>query len=128
MAANPLAAAVAEANGLDLIVLEKACRDARPAHPQAIPQKPKAKHRRRGAQPGKPKRLTPRQAEVVQVVGECKGGIAERRPVVSAGTRKTIAETYKAAMAKMGKEVVRFRDKTRLLPRDKHRTRGHFRR
>ncbi len=51
VAANPLAAAVAEANGLDLIVLEKACRDARPAHPQAIPQKPKAKRRRRGDNP-----------------------------------------------------------------------------
>ena len=43
--------------------------------PAAATAKPKAK--RRGTVSGKPKPLTPRQAEVVQIVGECRGVIAE---------------------------------------------------
>ncbi len=76
------------------------------------------KQRRRGTAPRKPRPLTARQAEVVQIVGECKGVIAVAARQLGRD-RKTVAEIYKAAMAKLGKSVVRSKDKTRLLPRDK---------
>jgi hypothetical protein len=61
--------------------------------------------------------LTPIQAEIVQIVGEFKGNIAAAaRQLVK--DRKTVAESYRAAMGKLGKSVVS-RDKTQLLPRDK---------
>ena len=83
--------------------------------PAAATAKPKA--RRRGTVSGKPKPLTPRQAEAVQIVGECRGVIAEAARRLGRDP-KTIAQTYKIAMGKLGKSVVRSTDKTRIFPRD----------
>jgi predicted DNA-binding protein (UPF0251 family) len=80
--------------------------------------RPPPKQRRRATKPRKPKALTSRQAEVIQIVGECKGNIAAAARRLGRN-QKTVAESYKAAMAKIGKTVVRSKDKARLLPRDK---------
>jgi DNA-binding CsgD family transcriptional regulator len=80
------------------------------------------KRRRRPALNPDAKRLTDRQTEVVQIVGECKGSFAEagRRLRID---RKTVADHYQAAMRKMGKVGVRtperiLRAKTTRLPVD----------
>ena len=82
------------------------------------PARKKPKRARRPSKPRKPRPLTPRQAEVIQIVGECKGSIAEAAKRLGRD-RKTVEEAYRAGMAKLGKTVYRSRDKTRLLPRDK---------
>jgi hypothetical protein len=74
--------------------------------------------RRRGTSARKPRPLTPRQTEVVQTVGECKGNIAKAAQQLGLH-RKTVEEAYKAGLAKLGKVAVKSRDKTRLHPRDK---------
>jgi DNA-binding NarL/FixJ family response regulator len=79
---------------------------------------PRKSRRRQRSTPGTPKSLTPRQTEVVQVVGECKGNIAGAARRLGRD-RKTIDEAYRAAMEKLGKQVYQRRDKTRLLTRDK---------
>ena len=66
----------------------------------------------------KPRPLTVRQTEVVQIVGECTGNIAKAARQLGRD-RKTVEETYRAGLAKLGKTVYHSRDKTRLLPRDK---------
>jgi DNA-binding CsgD family transcriptional regulator len=80
--------------------------------------RPKTAKRRRATKPRKPRPLTPRQTEVVQIVGECKGNVAAAARRLGRD-RKTVAQNYTAAMAKLGKEVFRSRDKTRLLARDR---------
>jgi hypothetical protein len=79
---------------------------------------PKRKRKRASDKPRKPRPLTPWQAEVTQIVGECKGNIAQAAKRLGRDP-STIRESYKAAMTKLGKEVVRSRDKTRLFARDK---------
>ncbi len=81
-------------------------------------KRPKRKRKRASDKPRKPRPLTPRQIEVAQIVGECKGNmaVAARR---LGRDRSTVAEIYGAAMAKLGKEAVRSPDKTRLFVRDK---------
>lgn len=84
----------------------------------AKPARKKPKRTRRPSKARKPRPLTPRQIEVVQIVGECKGNIAKAARQLGKD-RKTVEEAYRAGMAKLGKTVYRSRDKTRLLPRDK---------
>lgn len=72
--------------------------------------------RRRATKPRKPIPLTPRQAEVIQIVGELKGDIAAAARKLGRD-RKTVDEIYKAGMKKLGKEAVRH--KTRTLARDR---------
>lgn len=81
-------------------------------HPKATGR---AKRRRR-RQPAEPKPLTPKQVEVVQLYGECKGDFAEvaRRMNLD---RKTVVEHYEAAMKKMGKTAVK--PTTRSIPADR---------
>jgi DNA-binding CsgD family transcriptional regulator len=68
--------------------------------------KPAAQRRKRKRQPVKGKALTPRQAEVVHIVGECKGDFAAvgRRLGID---RKTVEQHYNAAMQKLGKAAVK---------------------
>jgi DNA-binding NarL/FixJ family response regulator len=62
--------------------------------------------RRRPSTTGKRCALTPKQVEVVQIVGECKGNIAEAARKLGRDP-KTIAECFKAATKKLGKEPVK---------------------
>jgi DNA-binding CsgD family transcriptional regulator len=78
--------------------------------------KPKRTRRRSRARKARP--LTPRQTEVVQIVGECKGNIAEVARRLGKN-RKTVEEAYRAGMTKLGKTVYHSTDKTRLLARDR---------
>jgi hypothetical protein len=73
--------------------------------------------RRRKFGTQKPRPLTTRQVEVVEIVGECRGNVAEAARRLGRD-RKTIEETYRAALAKLGKSVYWNRNKTRLLTRD----------
>lgn len=79
--------------------------------------KKKIIRRRRGVTQ-KLRPLTARQAEVIQIVGECKGNIAKAAEKLGRN-RKTIDEAYRAGMAKLGKQVIRSKDKTRLFARDR---------
>lgn len=78
----------------------------------------KPKRTRRPSKSRKSRPLTVWQTEVVQIVGECKGNIAEAARQLGKN-RKTIEEAYRAGMGKLGKTIYRSKDKTRLLPRDK---------
>jgi len=81
----------------------------------------KATAKKRNRARNKPKKfrpLTARQTETAQIVAQCNGNIAEAARRLGKD-RKTVVESYKAAMAKIGMEAVRSRDKTCLLPRDK---------
>lgn len=64
----------------------------------------------------KPKPLTARQAEIVQIVGECNGDIAEAARKLGV-THKTVAEAYKVAMGKIGITAV-VRPTTTSIPED----------
>lgn len=67
--------------------------------------KPKAQARKRRRRPSEtPPKVTGKQAEVVQVVGECKGNFSEaaRRLALD---RKTVKQHYNAAMRKTGAVV-----------------------
>jgi hypothetical protein len=74
--------------------------------------------RRRPGTVKKLRRLTIPQTEAVQIVGECKGNIAEAARRLGKN-RKTVEEAYKAGLKKLGKQAVRSRDKTRLFARDR---------
>jgi hypothetical protein len=82
------------------------------------PTLPRRRKRRRRATAGKRKSrsLTSRQTEVVQIVGECKGNLAEAARRLGRD-RKTVEETYRVALAKLGKEPVKHGE--RLLFRDR---------
>jgi hypothetical protein len=67
------------------------------------PDKPK---RRTPRPPTEPRELTKKQAEAVQVVGECKGSIADAARRL-ARDPKTVRQHYNAAMEKMGRKVVK---------------------
>ena len=75
------------------------------------------KQRRRGTAPRKPRPLTGGKRKSFKSWESARGLSPWRRQL--GRDRKTVAEIYKAAMAKLGKSVVRSKDKTRLLPRDK---------
>jgi len=80
------------------------------------------KRRRASDKPRKQRPLTQRQSEVVQIVGECKGNLAESARRLGRD-RKTIEDTYRAAMDKLGKTVYRSKDRvgntTKLHARDR---------
>jgi DNA-binding CsgD family transcriptional regulator len=82
------------------------------------PPASKPKRTRRPSRARKPRPLTPRQTEVVQIVGECKGDIAEAARRLGKN-RKTVEEAYRAGMTKLGKTVYHSKGKTRLLARDR---------
>jgi DNA-binding CsgD family transcriptional regulator len=63
-----------------------------------------------------PKSLTPKQAEVVHLVGECKGDLAEAARRLGRD-RKTIKQHYDAAITKLGKKTVNAA--TKPLPTDR---------
>ena len=83
-----------------------------------VTNKAKRRRNRHGERSRKPSPLTQRQAEVIQVVGECKGNIAQAARQLGRD-RKTIEQTYRAGMEKLGKTVIQSKDKTRLFSRDK---------
>lgn len=78
-------------------------------------KKAKRKRRRRKADPI-PRPLTAKQVETVQTVGECKGNIAEAARRLGKD-RKTVAESYEAAMEKLGIQAVKHQ--TKPLPLDR---------
>jgi len=75
----------------------------------------KTKRRRRKTDAA-PRPITAKQAEAVQIVGECKGNITEaaRRLGVSA---KTVRQNYQAGLGKLGRKAVKHA--TQRLPSDK---------
>jgi len=75
----------------------------------AAGEKPKRKRRRRKTE-SKTRALTAIQAEVVHIVGECKGNISEAARRLGKN-RKTVDESYKSAMKKLGKSAVKHQTK-----------------
>jgi len=73
---------------------------------------------RRDSAKGQGRPLTARQAEVAQIVGECKGNLSQAARRLGRD-RKTVEEVFRAGMAKLGKTVVASRDKERLFARDR---------
>ena len=106
------------------MIEDEAARSAARAFPPAVPAPPatvegkgnRTTRRRRAGTDRKPRPLTARQAEVIQIVGECKGNVAKAAERLGLH-RKTVAEAYKAGLAKLGKTVVKHA--TRLFPRDR---------
>jgi hypothetical protein len=88
--------------------------------PTGAGRKKQSVRRRPGTAP-KPRPLTPRQVEVIQIVGECKGNIAEAATRLGRD-RKTIVETYQAGMKKLGKDVSFPKKSDRLIARDRRGT------
>ena len=86
-----------------------------PMAPAAVPASPGPK-RRRATKPGKVCPLTGCQAETVQIVGECKGDIAAAARRLGKN-RKTVEESYKVGLTKLGKAAVKH--KTHLFARDR---------
>jgi hypothetical protein len=74
--------------------------------------------RRRQGTAKKPRPLTARQTEVIQIVGECKGNLAQAATRLGRN-RKTIVEIYKAGMKKLGKDVSHAKKSDRLIARDR---------
>jgi hypothetical protein len=85
--------------------------------PSATPAKQPRPRRRVTDKPRSIQPLTARQAETIQIVGEMKGNIAAAAKRLGRD-RKTVEEAYRTGMTKLGKQVVRSRDKTRHLYRD----------
>jgi hypothetical protein len=71
---------------------------------------------RRQSKPREPRPLTAKEVEAVQIVGECKGNIAEAARRLGKD-RKTVDEAYKSGLGKLGKEPVK--RGTQTLPRDR---------
>ena len=78
---------------------------------------PPAKPKRRKRASSKPRQLTAKQLEAAQIVGECKGNFAEAARRLGKD-RKTVKQSYDAAMKKLGKEAVATHQ-TRWYPRDR---------
>jgi hypothetical protein len=76
---------------------------------------PARRHRRPPLTP-KARPLTGRQCEVVQIVGECKGNLAEAAKRLGID-RKSLKESYDAAMEKLGRAGIP-KSKTKRLPVD----------
>ena len=62
--------------------------------------------RRRRKSDAQPNALTPRQLEAMQIVGECKGNMAEAAKRIGRH-RKTVQQHYQAALAKLGRTAVK---------------------
>ena len=77
-------------------------------------QKPRRKRRRRKADSPPP--LTAKQTEAVQIVGECKGNIAEAARQLGRDP-STVRQHYQAGMGKLGKKAVKHG--TTRLPSDR---------
>ncbi len=86
------------------------------APPPAKAATPHIKKRRRSGAAEKPRPLTPPQAEAIQIVGECKGNMAEAARRLGKD-RKTLDQAYRAGLTKLGKQPVRYG--TRTLYRDR---------
>jgi hypothetical protein len=100
---------------------EQVMEELRTEYPDVVPlglaqRQMDTKRSRRPSKPRKPRPLTARQTEVVQVVGECKGNIAAAAKRLGRD-RKTVDETYRAGLAKLGKIPVKHGTKT--LPHDR---------
>lgn len=78
----------------------------------------KTPKRRRAGKPRKPRPLTARQLEVIETVSECKGNVAQAAKRLGRD-RKTIIESYRAGMKKLGKDVLLFKKSDRLVARDR---------
>ena len=76
----------------------------------------KRPRRRRPSTARKPRPLTARQTEVVQVVAECRQNFAAAAKRLGRD-RKTVEESYRAAMQKLGMTAVKHG--TKLLPHDR---------
>ena len=77
-----------------------------------------AKRKRARKKTRKPRPLTARQTEVIQIVGECRGNLAEAARRLGRD-RKTVKEAYTAGLAKLGKNAVHIKKSDKLIPRDK---------
>jgi hypothetical protein len=80
--------------------------------------RPRAIRRRAAGKSPRPRPLTSRQTEVIQVVGECKGNLAAAAQRLGRD-RKTIKEIYQAGMSKLGKDVTYRKKSDRLIARDR---------
>ncbi len=103
---------VRQGGGLPLTVLEECLSSCVSATDHEAKQ---PRRKRRAAL--EPKRLTARQAEIVHIVGECKGDIAEAARRLSVD-RKTVAESYEVAMSKLGTTASAY-PSTMSLPQDR---------
>ena len=90
----------------DLLVLRSLATSTAPTPPtEAEPDVPKAKRGKR-RQSSKPRPLTPKQTEALQIVGECGGDIAEAARRLGKD-RKTVEQHYQAGLAKLGRAMGR---------------------
>ena len=78
------------------------------------------KRKRAGDKPRKPRPLTATETETIQIVGECNGNVAAAARRLGKD-RKTVEESYRNGLKKLGKEAYWQSKKTkaRLLTRDK---------
>jgi DNA-binding NarL/FixJ family response regulator len=72
--------------------------------------------RRRRKTDAVPRPLTAKQAEAIQIVGECKGNFAQAADRIGRD-RATVRQHYNAGMKKLGRTAVKHR--TQQLPSDK---------
>jgi DNA-binding CsgD family transcriptional regulator len=80
------------------------------------PNSPRQKKRtRRPAIEKNPRPLTPRQTEVMQIVGECKGNFAQAARQIGLN-RKTVEQHYIAATKKLGMHAVRAAERKPKAP------------
>lgn len=84
------------------------------AGPVGEPQRPKRRQRKTDAAP---RPLTAKQAEAVQIVGECKGNYSEAARRLGVKDPKTVRQHYKAGLRKLGRKAVKYA--TQRLPSDK---------
>ena len=73
--------------------------------------------RRRRSTTDKPRKLTPWQIEVIEIVGDCKGNAAAAGRKLNRDA-STIREVFKAGMKKLGKDTLYFKKSGRLITRD----------
>lgn len=75
------------------------------ASPQAVSITPLKRRRRRAERPAKP--LTAKQTEALQIVGECKGNLAEAAGRLGID-RKSLKERYDTALKKLGRTHLKY--------------------
>ena len=85
---------------------------------RAIKKPSQTRRARRGTKLRKLRALTSAQTAAIQIVGECKGNIAEAARRLGKD-RKTVEESYRTGLLKLNKTAFWNKGKTRLLPRDR---------